>query len=505
MASSITSAGAASGMDFESIISASLEAKRAQLESQTTTKKEEANVELSGVGQLKSALESFQSTLQAFTEDNAFNTRKITIDQPSDTTYFTVSAEDDVSNMYHDIIVEQLSSSQKITRNFDIGENDNAFQAGKLTFDLGKDEEGNARTFSIDIEEGDTLELIRKKINENDYGLTANYVKTEDGYQLTLDTGTTGSENNYLKITAEPDPSSGTAGADGTLTDAEGNKLQSLSQFAFSGYTNVDADNNGNPDDAADIDGWAVTAAKDAIIQVDGSRIRSDSNTFEGQISGITLTVNKVSAKDDDGNFEANSLTIEEDYSAMATKMQNFVSSYNSLMSTLDSLYEHNTYTDGENNYDGGYLAGNATVRALRNQLQNMVSSFGVSETTGQSIYNMGLSFEKDGTLELDSTTFKESLTGNFNLVVNAFSGDDGLLSQLDGVMEEYTKSSGILDEWEESLNSTISDLTAEENDNETYLEEYEASLRQKYSYLDTVMAGYNNSLTYLQSALSGI
>ena len=111
MASSITSAGAASGMDFESIISASLEAKRAQLESQTTTKKEEANVELSGVGQLKSALESFQSTLQAFTEDNAFNTRKITIDQPSDTTYFTVSAEDDVSNMYHDIIVEQLSSS----------------------------------------------------------------------------------------------------------------------------------------------------------------------------------------------------------------------------------------------------------------------------------------------------------------------------------------------------------------------------------------------------------
>lgn len=489
MASSITSAGAASGMDFESIISASLEAKRAQLESQTTTKKEEANVELSGVGQLKSALESFQSTLQAFTEDNAFNTRKITIDQPSDTTYFTVSAEDDVSNMYHDIIVEQLSSSQKITRNFKIGENDNAFQAGKLTFDLGKDEEGN-RTFSIDIEEGDTLELIRKKINENDYGLTANYVKTENGYQLTLDTGTTGSDNNYLKVTAQP-------ANDNDLTDDEGNKLQSLSQFAFP--------DDAADDDAADIDGWAVTAAKDAIIKVDGNRIRSDSNTFEGQISGITLTVNKVSAKDDDGNFEANSLTIEEDYSAMATKMQNFVSSYNSLMSTLDSLYEHNTYTDGESNYDGGYLAGNATVRALRNQLQNMVSSFGVSETTGQSIYNMGLSFEKDGTLELDSTTFKESLTGNFNLVVNAFSGDDGLLSQLDGVMEEYTKSSGILDEWEESLNSTISDLTAEENDNETYLEEYEASLRQKYSYLDTVMAGYNNSLTYLQSALSGI
>ena len=188
MASSITSAGAASGMDFESIISASLEAKRAQLERQTTTQKEEANIELSGVGQLKSALETFQKALQAFTEDNAFNARKVTIDQPEDTKYFTVEAEEDASNMQYDVIVEQLASTEKISKNFTIGENENQFQAGTLTFNLGKRENEDGQmedvSFTIDIEEGDSLELIRRKINENDYGLTANYVKTKDGYTL---------------------------------------------------------------------------------------------------------------------------------------------------------------------------------------------------------------------------------------------------------------------------------------------------------------------------------
>ena len=83
MTSMITSAGAASGMDFESIIAASVEAKRTQLENSVTTQKEEAALELSGVGKLKSALEEFQKSIQALTEDNGFNSRKITINQDS--------------------------------------------------------------------------------------------------------------------------------------------------------------------------------------------------------------------------------------------------------------------------------------------------------------------------------------------------------------------------------------------------------------------------------------
>ena len=77
MASMITSAGAASGMDFESIISAAIEVKRSQLENRVTEQKENASIELSGVGKLKSALEDFQKSIEALTEDNGFNARKL--------------------------------------------------------------------------------------------------------------------------------------------------------------------------------------------------------------------------------------------------------------------------------------------------------------------------------------------------------------------------------------------------------------------------------------------
>ncbi len=479
MTTTITSSGTGSGLDFESIIEASVEAKRTTLESKTTVAKEEANIELSGVSQLKSALETFQEALQAFTEDDAFNAHSISIDQ-DDVTYYTVTADDDVSNMTYDIIVEQLASSEKISKTLEITEDNNQFQAGTLTFTM-TDDSGNEVSFSIEVEEGDTLELIRRKINENEYGLTANYVKTDSGYILTIDTGTTGSANNSLTITATVDGEA-----------AEG--YQSLSSLAFSGGT---TDEDGNV-----IDGWNYTAAKDAIIQVDGQRVSSSTNTFDEQISGITLTVAKVSATDDDGNFIANTLTITQDYDAVTTKMEEFVSAYNTLMSTLDELYERNTYTDGVNNYDGGDLAGNSTLRTLQNAIKNLVSSAGINAETGQSIYSMGLVFESDGTLSLDSDDFKEALSSNFNLVVNAFSGEDGLLQALDDMIEEYTKTAGILDEWADQLESEISDLELEEAENEEYLEQYEASLRTKYGNLDSYLANINTALSILLAAV---
>ena len=59
----ITSAGAGSGLDLESVISASVAAKKAQLQQPITTKKTNTQITLTGVGQLKSAISTFTTTL----------------------------------------------------------------------------------------------------------------------------------------------------------------------------------------------------------------------------------------------------------------------------------------------------------------------------------------------------------------------------------------------------------------------------------------------------------
>ena len=71
MGSTITSAGAASGIDFESIITASVKAKKAQYASRYTTKKEDAQIELTGVGKLKSNLSTFKDMLDKMTSYQA--------------------------------------------------------------------------------------------------------------------------------------------------------------------------------------------------------------------------------------------------------------------------------------------------------------------------------------------------------------------------------------------------------------------------------------------------
>ena len=69
MVSSVTSAGAASGIDFESIISASVAAKKASLSSRISSRKENTQLEITGVGLLKSNLTTFKDLLDNMTKE----------------------------------------------------------------------------------------------------------------------------------------------------------------------------------------------------------------------------------------------------------------------------------------------------------------------------------------------------------------------------------------------------------------------------------------------------
>ena len=69
----ITSAGAGSGLDLESVISASISAKKAQLQQPITTKRTNTQITLTGVGQLKSAISDYTSTLDTLSASGAFN------------------------------------------------------------------------------------------------------------------------------------------------------------------------------------------------------------------------------------------------------------------------------------------------------------------------------------------------------------------------------------------------------------------------------------------------
>jgi len=173
-------------------------------------------------------------------------------------------------------------------------------------------------------------------------------------------------------------------------------------------------------------------------------------------------------------------------------------------MSTLNTLTQRNTYTDGKNNYDGGDLAGDSQVKALQNNLISLVTR-GSADESGLDYYSCGLEYNKDGTLSLNTEKFSKALNDNINAVERLFTDSDGLIDKISDQVYEYTKFGGLLTDRETELKSQSDYWTQKENRNTEILEAYEASLRTKYGNLDSLMASYQTSLSYLSNVISSV
>ena len=498
MASIVTNAGTGSGNDFESIISAMVSSRKNLLNKRVTVKKAEVEIEQQGVSKLTSALKSFKSTIDNSKGIDVLNTHKITTSQSSNYTAFSITAKSDCSNTSMSVAVNQLAKAESISTKLAADSTDeegntvfnNSFEAGTLTISVGE-----GKTFDVEVSEGDTLELIRRRINtskDNTYGVSCNVIKTADGYSFSLVAGETGLDTQNLSISV-----SNASGSEGK------NKLSNL---AFDRTNELEKDENNNYVSKSGSN-WTYSAGQDAIITVDGNELTSHTNEFKDQIAGVEIVAQRVSETETINGTEgpkSYQVDITSDDSAAAAKIQSFVNAYNSLMSTLNTLTQRNTYTDGKNNYDGGDLAGDSQVKALQNNLISLVTR-GSADESGLDYYSCGLEYNKDGTLSLNTEKFSKALNDNINAVERLFTDSDGLIDKISDQVYEYTKFGGLLTDRETELKSQSDYWTQKENRNTEILEAYEASLRTKYGNLDSLMASYQTSLSYLSNVISSV
>lgn len=461
----ITSAGAGSGIDLESVISASVAAKKTQLQQPITTKKTNTQITLTGVGQLKSAISTFDTTLAKLSTAGAFNKRAINITQDTDDPILKISSNTDASNGQYNVTVNKLATTSKIEGTFASSTSSLITEDGTLTFSAG---DGNE--FTVDVKKGDTLQQIRKRINNapDNFGLTANIVNTSDGKaKLVIDSGVTGAGND-LKIS-------------GSTTELKMFEADTSSATAVSGSSMS-----------------RTQQSTDAEIDVDGNILTSDTNTFKDKVQGLDITVLRVSDKDSDGNLKSNKVDITTDKSAIKTLVQEFVTAYNTLIDKCTELGKRNTIVGGESQDDGGALAGDSMPRSIRTLMANTVMEPN-SEMTGiNSIFQVGIKMDNDGKLSVDSDKFDDALDDNYEQVVALFSGENGVAGKLQTSLKEYTKTGGLISQRQDQLNSDLRDLSSREATAADQLEKYEANLRAQYGSLDTLLAQMQSSASYL-------
>jgi flagellar hook-associated protein 2 len=291
------------------------------------------------------------------------------------------------------------------------------------------------------------LETIASKINSSSARANASILSTVDGYRLQVSGLDTGVENAIVF----DDPSS----------------LFDLTHHA--------------------------STAKDAIAKVDGYEVHSASNSIGDALGGITLTLKAETTS-------PVTVTVTPDNSAVRTKINDFVSSYNSIVDSINAESSYTGSAKGQNR-----LAGDSTLRTLQLQLGTTMST--ALEGLGgsfSSLSQIGVSTDKTGRLSVDSTKLDEALALDSSGVAKVFAGStDGTVDGVAGKIEDLVKrfvdyTDGILTAKSNGINSRIKSIDSAITREEDRITKFEDNLRAQFTAMELMMSQLVSQQSYM-------
>ncbi len=157
-----------------------------------------------------------------------------------------------------------------------------------------------------------------------------------------------------------------------------------------------------------------MVAGQDASVQVDGVPVTSSSNTLDNVIPGVTLNLLKAD------NSTTLKLNVTEDTSALMTLINNFVTAYNAVASTISTQDSYNTTT----NATGGVLFGDNTLLNVKSDLTStLIQPVSGVNSQFSSLAQVGITVDEKGQMSVNDTTLQGYLQTNFNDVMSLFVG----------------------------------------------------------------------------------
>jgi flagellar hook-associated protein 2 len=445
----ITQAGIGSGLDLESLIEAFVTAESVPTEIRLQEKEDRINTELSGIGSFKSALSTFQSAAKKLSSADDFYEQTVNVSNDD----ISVSTNGFATNGSFSVEVIQLAEATRL-QTTDFTDSSTTIGAGSLTFTSA-----NGDTFDVAIDAADDLSAIRDKINEEstNFGVNVTLVNHDGGTFLSYSSTETG-EDNALTVST----------LDAALVDLA--------------------------------PATAINPAKNGIIEIDGNVVTSSSNEFKNNIEDVTIVANQVTASG------AATLDISQDTSVASTLINEFVAGYNAMVENLIGLGAPVQ----------GRLAFDPEVRSMKNQLSNIVTNT-VSSITGDfnSLGSMGILVNAEGKLEISAAgigtmasgaeQLNNAITNNLDEVGAVFATSDGVISQITDLIDSYNDSDGSLTQRQAALNLDLTGISEDYDTLEARLRNYENTLRSRFSFLDSTVASFNATSSFLTSALAPI
>ncbi|GBD39460.1 B-type flagellar hook-associated protein 2 [bacterium HR37] len=425
---------------------------------------------ISAYGVLLSKLSELKNTLSELKSSNLMGMKA----SVSNTDFLSAEALDSASEGTYHIQIKNVATSQSIYSVAFSSETEEVADLSTFSSQRIQIQVGSNTPITVTVDStNNTLSGIRDAINSADSDVRATVINDGNGYRLVLSSKLTGASN---RITVKVDEDN-----NGVFEEPSETDLTGLSKLAF----NPTYDSDGNV--TGGISNMTQSqAAVDAVLKIDGLEVTRPSNEINDLIPGVNLEIKKG-----DSFSSTIVLTVTEDSEKLKTKLNSFVSAYNQLVSTIKDL-------KGSNQKKGA-LSGDSVLMSLENSLRSITTT----NYGGKTLNLFGLTHDKNGVLNLDTSKLDTSLDNSKTDVIATI---NQMASSLETVISDYINTA--IPVRKNGLEQSIKWIQKKEDDLSRRLELTEIALRQKFINLDKLLnqlEGVSNQLIQQMDKISSL
>jgi len=434
--------------------------------------------QLSAYGQIQSAMSNLQTATTALTLGSAFSAEQATVTGSG--VGATVTGTPATGS--YAVAVSQLAQAQSVYSAPQANAS-TVLGTGTLQIQLGSysgsafTPQANSSPVNIPISSSnDTLGGIAAAINSAGAGVNASVVTDNSGTRLVLASSNTGASNAFSL----------------TVLDGNGNPVTAnsgLSQLAF----NSSAQNL-----------QVAQSGQDAKYSVNGLNLTSSSNVVTTAINGLTLNLTQAPAAN--STLQAQ-VTVATDSNSVTGSVNNFVQAYNSLVKLEQSLTAYNASTN-----TASVLTGDMTTIQIGSQLGSILGSQLSGGASGYSwLADVGIDFNQDGTLTLNSSKFSNALAANPSAVSNMFTSvsgtgsQQGFATQLNNALASMLGPNGLLTSAQSGTQANIDQMNQQATQMQAQLTQEQKQLITQYSQLNADMVVAQQQQVALANALASL
>ena len=231
-----------------------------------------------------------------------------------------------------------------------------------------------------------------------------------------------------------------------------------------------------------------TVAAQNSQLTVNGIAVTSANNTVVDAAPGVTMTLAKLGTS---------TLTVNKDNASVEGAINNFVKAFNGLQSVASKLSAFDASSSV-----GGALLGDSVLRNIQVGIRSALTSAQADNGSGLTMLsNIGLSFQKDGTLSADATKLKATLSDNLSGVAKLFSGNAGVGgygTQMAALITGYTNTDGTLSAATKGLSTSLDTLKDRYAQSQERIEATVARYKAQFTALDLMISRMTATSSYL-------